>query len=234
IGLDVTADVYPYVSWTSRITALVPSRDWENRAIWEKGLADVGGPQNVLLATYTPDPNWAVKTIAAIADRTGKDPIAIIQEVVRRTVGPGAGGSHRVVVTAMVERDLRRFIAAPRIMFSSDGAPGLPHPRGAGSYPRVLGRYVREQHVLTLEAAIRKMTSLPAWRTRLRDRGALRPGMKADLVIFNPHTVLDTATPTNPTARPVGITDVIVNGVPVLADGRMTAERPGRALNEPS
>jgi N-acyl-D-amino-acid deacylase len=228
-GLEITADVYPYRSWSSTITALVPTRDWEDAALWEKGLADVGGPENVLLATYTPDPAWAGKTIAQIAKQTGRDAVSIVQEVVRRTRVEGAG-REGVVVTAMTEEDLRRFIASPHVMFCTDGGLRSRHPRGAGSYPRILGRYVREARVLSLEEAVRKMTSFPATRMGLRDRGRVQPGMKADLVLFNPHTVRDTATPSNPGARPVGLTHVLVNGVPVLDDGRLTGARPGAVL----
>lgn len=232
-GLDISADVYPYTYWQSTITALIPSRDWANRAIWQKGLDDVGGPGHVLLTGYTPDPSWAGKTIQEIADSTGKDPIAVIQEVVRRTHQENAG-SESVVVTAMSEEDLKTFIASPRIMFCSDGGLHGTHPRGAGSFPRVLGRYTREAPVIPLEEAIRKMTSLAARRMGFQDRGAIRVGKKADVVIFNPQTVLDTATTADPTARPVGLNYVFVNGGLVLDDGNMTQARPGRILRRTS
>src|SRR5262249_1643476 len=158
------------------------------------------------------------KTIAEIASRTGKDAVTVIQEIVRRTHGDGASGREGVVVTAMAEEDLRRFIAAPRVMFCTDGGLRSKHPRGAGTYPRILGRYVREQHVISLEEAVRKMTSFPARRMGFRDRGTIQPGMKADVVVFDPKKVLDMATPADPTAKPVGISHVLVNGVPVLDD----------------
>ncbi|HZO90336.1 MAG TPA: D-aminoacylase [Chthonomonadaceae bacterium] len=233
-GLDITADVYPYLYWQSTITALVPTRDWENRAIWEKGLADVGGPEHVLLTTYTPDPAWAGKTIAALSAQTGKDPVTVIQEVVRHTHGKEATGREGVVVTAMSEDDLRTFLKAPRIMFCSDGVPGGSHPRGAGTYPRILGRYVREYHVLRLEEAIHKASALPAWRMGFADRGLIKTGMKADIVLFDPKTVIDMATTANPTAPPVGLPYVLVNGVVVLDNGKMTGERPGMVLRRRS
>jgi len=233
-GVDVTADVYPYLYWQSTITALIPTRDWENRGAWEKGLAEVGGARHVMLTDYTPDPAWAGKTIAEIAGRTQKDAVTVIQEIVHRTHAEGATGREGVVVTAMAEEDLRRFVAAPRVMFCTDGGLRSKHPRGAGTYPRILGRYVREQHLLSLEEAIRKMTSFPARRMGFRDRGVVQPGMKADLVLFDPRKVLDTATPADPGARPIGISHVLVNGVLVLEDGKMTGERPGSALRHES
>jgi len=229
-GLDITADVYPYTYWQSTITVIIPTRDYDDRAAWEKGLAEIGGASHVLVTTYSPDPSWEGKTLEEIARTTGKDPVSVIQEIVRRTRGPGASGSESVVVTAMTEDDLKRFLAAKRIMFCSDGGLRGSHPRGAGTYPRILGRYVREQRVLKLEEAVRKMTSLPARRMGFRDRGVLKPGMKADVVIFNPKTVLDTATTANPASAPVGISHVFVNGTLVLDGGKMTGERPGKAL----
>jgi N-acyl-D-amino-acid deacylase len=184
----------------------------------------------VLLSAYSPDPTWAGKTIAQIAAKTARDPVDVIQEVVRKTHGPGAQGSERVIVTAMDEKDVRRFMQMPQVMFCTDGGLRSAHPRGAGSYPRILGRYVREGHVLKLEEAIRKMTSLPAQRMGFADRGKLQPGMKADVVLFDPRTVIDTATTDNPTAAPVGILDVFVNGVPVLDGGQITGQHPGQVL----
>jgi len=229
-GVDVTADVYPYTYWRSTITVITPTRDWADRAAWQKGLDEIGGAGNVLLSTYTPDAAWQGKTLAQIARSTGKDAITIIQEIVKNTHGEGATGREGVVVTAMQESDLRRFIAAPDIMFCTDGGLSGSHPRAAGTYPRILGRYVRQWHVLTLEEAIRKMTSLPARRMGFTNRGVLKRGMKADVVVFDANRVLDTATVANPMAQPVGLSYVIVNGVPVLKAGRITGAHPGMIL----
>lgn len=229
-GLDITADIYPYLYWQSTITVLIPTRDWSDKAAWQKGLADIGGPEHVLLSSYSPSPAWAGKTIQEIARKAGRDPVAIIQEIVEQTHGAGKKGSESVVVTAMREDDLRTFMRSPLVMFCTDGGIHFTHPRGAGSYPRVLGRYVREQRVLTLPEAIRKMTSLPAARMGFRDRGLLKPGMKADIVVFDPKRVIDTATTAKPESPPVGIPDVLVNGTPVLENNRITGAHPGQVL----
>jgi N-acyl-D-amino-acid deacylase len=228
-GLDISADVYPYNYWQSTIIVLIPTREWDKRELWEKGLAEVGGPQNVLLTSYEPDPTWAGKTLAELAIKTGKDPISVIQEIVQKTHGEKPAGES-VVVTAMQESDVRAFIAHPRIMFCTDGGLHPSHPRGAGSYPRVLGKYVREERVLSLEEAIRKATSLPAWRMGFPDRGGIAVGKKADIVLFDPRTIHDTATTKNPQSPPVGLGDVLVNGTPVLRDGRITGEHPGQVI----
>jgi N-acyl-D-amino-acid deacylase len=229
-GVEITADVYPYNFWSSTITVLIPTRDWENRAAWEKGLAEVGGPENVLLALFSPDPAWAGKTIEALSRTTGKDPVTLIQEIVRRTHGEGATGREGVVVTAMSEDDVRRFVRSRHVMFCSEGTLRGTHPRGAGTFPRILARYVREERVLSLQEAVRKMTGFPARRMGFHDRGLVKAGMKADLVLFDPRTVLDRATTAEPNAPPEGIPYVIVNGVPVLDNGKLTGERPGRVL----
>jgi N-acyl-D-amino-acid deacylase len=229
-GLDVSADVYPYLYWQSTITVLIPTRNWDDRAAWEKGLAEVGGAKNVLLGNYSLDPNWQGKTIAEISQLTGKDAVTVIQEIVRKTHGEGATGRESVIVTSMVEEDLQKFIRAPRTMFCSDGAIRGAHPRGAGTFPRILGRYVREQKIVSLEEAIRKMTSLPSQRMGFKDRGIIKESMKADLAIFDAQKIIDRATTSEPTAAPEGMEYVFVNGALVLDGGKMTTARSGRAL----
>ena len=138
---------------------------------------------------------------------------------------------------AISEDDLVRIMQHPATMIASDASPGMPivgvgapHPRAYGAFARVLGVYVREKHVLTLEQAIRKMTSFPAQRIGLRDRGVLRPGLKADIVVFNPSTIIDKATFESPHQYAEGVSAVLVNGRLTLSDGKMTGERAGRAL----
>jgi N-acyl-D-amino-acid deacylase len=134
----------------------------------------------------------------------------------------------------MREEDIRDFYRDPRVMVSSDGAIGGEHPRGAGAFPRFLARYVREAKVVPLEEGVRRMTSLPASVLGLEDRGRIAPGMKADLVAFDPATVEDRSSVKDPTAAPVGIPFVIVNGSVVVDEGRVTGARPGRALRAPT
>jgi N-acyl-D-amino-acid deacylase len=130
----------------------------------------------------------------------------------------------------MKDHDIETFYRQPWVMVSSDGGIGSRHPRGAGTYPRVLGRYVRELHWLTLSEAIRKMTSLPAARFKLRDRGLIRAGYKADLVLFDPATILDRSTFQQPQLIAEGVKRVFVNGAEVWADGKVTGRHPGTAL----
>lgn len=232
-GQDISADIYPYTYWQSTITVLIPTRNWDDRAAWEKGLAEVGGPSHVHLTRYDPDPNWVNKTIEEIAKQTNKDAISVIQEIVHKTQDGNADSEKEsVVVEAMQEKDLQQFVRSPRVMFCTDGGLKPTHPRGAGSYPRVLGRLVREKHVIPLEQAIRKMTSLPARRFGFSNRGLLKPGMVADITVFDARTVIDTATIQRPDAPPAGIDYVFVNGTLVLENRVPTGAKPGRVIRK--
>ncbi len=209
-GHRITADVYPYLFWQSTIRVLTASKDYASAEVWKAALSDVGGPRNVRLAEYSPEPSWVGKTLEQIAIDTGRDAPSLIIEIVART--SGGKGKEMVLVTAMTERDLTTFMKQPWVMFSTDGWGGGAHPRSAGSFPRILARYVRDQKLLSLEEAIRKMTSLPAETFNLRDRGLVKPGLSADLVLFDSKTIQDTATPENPTSMAKGVKHVFVRG----------------------
>jgi N-acyl-D-amino-acid deacylase len=130
----------------------------------------------------------------------------------------------------MIENDIKAFYQQPWVMVASDGGVNSQHPRGAGTFTRVLGVYVREKHWLTLPEAIRKMTSLPAQRLAWKDRGVIRSGAAADLVLFDPATVIDRSTFSDPTALSTGIEKVFVNGVIVWDSGKPAGARPGNVI----
>ena len=219
-GLDVTADCYPYDAWASTITVLVPSRRHDDPVAVRRGLDDVGGPGNVLITNCRAHPDYEGKTLEAVGTLRGTDAVEAYIAIVR---DGGAG----VVCRSMTEADIRTFMTQPWVMVSSDGGIGMRHPRGAGTFPRVLSRFVREGKWMSLETAIHKMTELPAARLSLQDRGSLRKGMKADVVIFDAEKVLDRSTMLEPTLDPVGILHVFINGRAVVRDGQVTGERPG-------
>jgi dihydroorotase/N-acyl-D-amino-acid deacylase len=146
-------------------------------------------------------------------------------------------GTCSAVYHAISEDDLVRILTHPASMIASDAAPGIPkfglaapHPRAYGTFARVLGVYVRARHVLTLEEAIRKMSSFPAQRMGIPDRGILRPGLKADIIVFDAATIIDRATFERPHQYADGVSTVVVNGQVTLNSGQMTGERAGRAL----
>jgi N-acyl-D-aspartate/D-glutamate deacylase len=152
--------------------------------------------------------------------------------IVKATGGTNGPNEHDVNVlgTSMSEDDVRWFIAHPQIMFCTDGALHGAHPRGAGSYPKILGHYVRDEKLLPLALAIHKMTGLPAAQLRMENRGRIAVGYVADLVLFDPATVIDRSTVENPVAPPLGIPAVMVSGEWVIRDGAVTGKRPGRVL----
>jgi N-acyl-D-amino-acid deacylase len=223
-GIDVTADCYPYDAWHSNMKVLVPSKKWDDPGDVAKGLSDIGGPGNVLVIRHDPHPEYGGKTLEEIARSRGMTPVRLYIEMVR-------DGDAEIIGKSMIDEDIRRFYQWPWTMVSSDGGIGMRHPRATGTFPKVLGRYVREQKWLTLEDAVRKMTSLPAGRLGLADRGTIRGGNVADLVLFNPDKVIDRSTYQDPERLPEGIEYVWVNGVLVWEKGSHTGARPGRIIS---
>jgi dihydroorotase/N-acyl-D-amino-acid deacylase len=260
-GIDITADMYPYVAagtglasclppwaeadgllWQNlrdpktrariREAMLAPATDWVN-------LGESAGPDGVVLAglrlpehaTYL---GRSVADVAAERNQEWVDTALDLLDAERQNIF--------CFYFDMDEQNLRHQMQKPWVKFSTDAGGvdparmerrGLLHPRGFGTYTRVLGHYVREEGVISLEDAIRKMTSAVADRLSLRDRGLIRAGLKADVVIFDPQTVADRATFADPHQLSVGIRDVWVNGTRVLANGEHTGATPGRRLYGP-
>ena len=227
-GLDFLADCYPYDAWASTIKVLVPNKQYEDPQSVAKALADVGGPSHVTIDEFPPNTAYQTHTIEDLANQRGISPVEMYIRIIRE--GDAAGTEASVIGQSMVERDIKEFYQQPWVMVASDGGIGLGHPRSAGTFPRVLGFYVREKKWLSLPEAIRKMTYLPAKRLGWKDRGVLREGAFADLVLFNPATVIDRSTFQNPLELPTGIEKVFVNGSLVWDAGKPTGARPGRVL----
>jgi N-acyl-D-amino-acid deacylase len=211
----------------------------ENPEGWENQYLCAGGASGILVASVLHPELKKVegKTLEAIAREEGKDPVDALMDL----VAADRGGTSNIIFI-MDEDDVRTALGHPLVSLCTDSGAAAEdgifsqegsHPRAWGSAARILGHYVREEHLLTLEEAIRKMTSLPASRMGLADRGILRPGMAADLVVFDPETVRDRATYTDPLHYSEGFRYVAVNGELVVDGGRLTDARPGRALMGP-
>lgn len=222
-GVDVTADAYPYLAWQSTPRVLVPNKQYDDPVSVKRGLDDIGGAKNVQITRWAAYPQYVGKRLDEMARAEG---LSDIEAYVRFAKDDDAG----MIGHAMIESDLRTFYEQPWVMVASDGGIANNHPRGAGTFPRVLGLYVREQQWMTLPEAIRKMTSMPAARLGLKDRGTLRVGMKADLVLFDPATVIDHSTFEQPRALSGGIAKVWVNGGLVWNGSGAGGERPGLVL----
>jgi N-acyl-D-amino-acid deacylase len=227
-GVDFLADCYPYDAWHSNIKVIMPDKQYENPQSVEKALADTGGPDTVTITNFKPHPEYASHTIAELAAQRSISPVQMYIQIIRE--GDAADTEAGIIGKSMIESDIKAFYQQPWVMVASDGGIGSFHPRGAGTFPRVLGLYVREKHWLTLPEAVRKMTSLPAQRLGWKDRGVIREGAFADLVLFDPQTVIDRSTFAKPFELPAGIEKVFVNGELVWDAGKPTGARPGRVL----
>jgi len=227
-GVDVTADVYPYTMWQSTLTVLYPKRNFADRAETEFILREVAAPEDLVIGNFALDTTYVGKHVGQIATLRGTDPATTLMALIAESRAKDADES--VVARGMDERDIETIMRWPHTSISSDGALDGAHPRGFGSFPRVLGHYVRERNVLTLAEAVRRMTSLPARNLGLSDRGTIRTGMRADLVLFDPATVADRATLKQPHAPSVGIAGVWVNGQRVFDGSSTTGAYPGMVL----
>jgi len=261
-GLDVAADQYPYTAAATTLATILPPalqglgvdacvdalvdphirdlvRSEMERGIsgWENVASDPGWT-GIRISYAASHPEWAGRSVAEIAAEEHEDPADIAFDLL---VADRLDVS--VVIDCMTEADVETIMAVPWIAVCTDaqgrrpGHPildaGRPHPRTYGSTARVLGTYVRERRTLPLETAVAKLTSVPAGRLGLRDRGVVREGAMADLVVLDPATVGDAATYTDPARYPTGIEHVVVNGRAAILGGVETGERPGRVLRRP-
>jgi len=258
-GLDVAADQYPYTAAATTLGCVLPPAllalpvgdtiaalgDWGMRrrikeeiaagiSGWENAAADPGWDSIVLSESHA-RPSWAGRSLGDLGRELGVDPADLACDVL-----VGDRLASQVTIECMAEADVDAILAVPWIAVCTDaegrrpGHPildaGLPHPRTYGSAPRVLGTFVRERGVLRLEIAVAKLTSVPAGRLGLRDRGVVREGAFADLVVFDPATIADRATYAAPAVHPAGIDAVVVNGVVAVREGTETGARPGRLI----
>ena len=227
-GVDVTADAYPYAYWHSTMTVLFPERDFTNRATASFALSELTTPEGMLIARFDPEPAYVGKTLAEIAKLRGTDPVTTYLDLI--AISQKSGGDESIIATSMTKPDIADILAWPHTNICSDGLGEGRHPRGHGAFPRVLRLYVREQRRLSLEAAVHKMTGLSAGHVGLQDRGVIRAGAYADLILIDPATIVDRATPEAPHQPSAGIAGVWVNGVQVYGDGKATGALPGRVL----
>ncbi|WP_223297680.1 N-acyl-D-amino-acid deacylase family protein [Catenulispora acidiphila] len=250
-GMDVTCDVYPYTAGSTALAAMLPpwahdggkdqllkrlrdpaQRDSLRKAIaegvpgWENTVGN-GGWDRIAVAGAPHHPTYQGHTIAELAAAAGTDALDLVADLLL-----GEDGDVTIISHSMREDDVQRVLTAPFTMIGSDGVPtpGLPHPRWAGTFTRVLGHYTRDLNLLPLPEAIRKMTTAPATRFNLPHRGTLRTGAHADITVFDPAHVADRATFAEPRRTPEGVHLVIVDGTIVVRDGALTGARPGQVL----
>ncbi len=257
-GLDIKHDFYPYVASSTTSRVLFPrwslsggidslaarlddpvTRDSVLKGMREIFVHERAGDDlsRIQFRTVPSLPEYDGRTMADLARDRGMP--NSVESGIELAIDLQLDGGFSAIYHAMSEDDLRRIMAHEQAMVCTDGDPvafgrGHPHPRSYGAFPRVLGRYVREEGVLELEEAVRKMTSLAADQIGQGERGRVAEGALADLTVFDPERVEDRATFAEPHSYSVGIVHVVVNGVPVIADGSMTGTRPGRVLTGPA
>lgn len=257
-GVDVTVDAYPYTASSTGIGALFPqwSMAGGSKALAERLAAPesharikaeivdrilndrgAGDPANVVIASCGFDSSLAGKSLADIARTQGREPGP--ESAAEVAIDLQKRGGCSAIYHAISEEDVERILRYPFTMIVSDGGipafgKEMPHPRNYGTFARVLGRYVREKKVLTLEDAVHRMSGLPARRFGLQDRGFISPGMKADLVLFDPAKVADKSDYLHPHQYSVGVDSVWVNGVAAMRQGKMTGALGGRPLYGPA
>lgn len=234
-GIDITADIYPYEYWQSNIMVLVPSRDLNARSEFEYALREIASPEGMWFSKFEPNPEYVGMKLTEIAQLRSLDPVTTLMQMAAeslalRNTDSDITGADGIIAYGMTEKDIHALLSWPHTNICTDGGLIDLHPRARGTYPRILGRYVREQGVLGLEEAVFKMTGLAAAHMGFTDRGTITPGAAADLVLFDPDTVIDHAAPLNSQALSTGISTVWVNGVAVYYDGAATGEYPGKVL----
>lgn len=232
-GVNISADIYPYEYWQSNLMVLLPERDYTDRAAIEEALDQIAPPDGLWMTQFDPQPEYVGKTLTEIARLRDTDPVtaftylAEASEQMETRTGEGADA---IIGTSMREDDIRELLLWPETNICTDGAFEDLHPRARGAFPRILGRYVREQQLLSLEEAVHRMTGLAAEHMGFENRGVIREGMLADLVLFDADTIVDRATPQSPGLLSIGIEAVWVAGELVYEEGRATGALPGKII----
>jgi N-acyl-D-amino-acid deacylase len=225
-GIALTADVYPYTYWQSNLGVLYPKRNFSDSSETAFVLAHVSLAEEIIFSNVRAHPEYAGKTLAQVATLRGAGNGATLMALLAEPGGPSAG----IVAKGMDDADVEQLMRWPFANVCSDGESGGRHPRGYGSFARVLGPWVRDRKLFPIEEAVRKMSGLAASHVGLPSRGLIEPGYFADLVLLDPATIADRATFDAPHAQAVGVHTVWVNGEVVFENGKPTGRYAGRVL----
>lgn len=229
-GIQVTADVYPYDYWLSTLEVQFPKRDFDNKASAEYALSELAPPDGMILSRYDAKPEYVGKSIADIAIMIKKDPADTYMYLIK--LARETKSDESVMGRSMTESDIQNLMRWPHTNICSDGFGGGRHPRGTGSFPRILNKYVKANHTLTWEEAIHKMTWLSAQHMGIQNRGKISQRYTADLIILDPETIADHSTLDDPYALSTGIKQVWVNGKQVWDENRWTGVNAGMVIKK--
>jgi N-acyl-D-amino-acid deacylase len=228
--VQLTADIYPYTYWQSNLGVLYPKRNYADEKETEFVLAHVALASDIIINRASSHPEYVGKTLAEVSELRGASYAKTLMSLLAEPGGEGVG----IVAKGMADADVERLLQWPFANVCSDGQSSGLHPRGFGSFAKVLGPYVRDRKLFTVEEAVRKMTSLAAANVGLANRGRLAPGYYADLVLFDPASVADRADFGAAQAQAVGVRTVWVNGEVVFDNGKSTGTYSGRPLRRES
>jgi N-acyl-D-amino-acid deacylase len=232
-GIDISADVYPYPYWSSDVRVLFPARNFSDEKEAAFILTEVTTADGIIFSDYDPAPDYNGKSLSEVARMENLSPEKMLIKAVKEleVCDEKKGNcSGSIVATSMKEGDIVKLMKWELTNICSDGSSAGLHPRGFGAFTRILSNYVRETHALSLEEAIHKMTALSAENLGINERGLIKPGFFADMVLFDPKIVKDNATIANPQAISSGIKRVWINGVEVFNTNSTTKRYPGRVL----
>ena len=227
-GLDVTADIYPYDGWQSTLAVLILSRDYHDWQAAEYALNSLIEPSMIIFTNYEGRPEYTGKTLEEIALENNVEPVDMLMDLLQTADRDNLRQS--IIGRNIYEGDIENFIKWPHTGITSDGSIDDRHPRGQGAFTRVLARYVWEMGVLSLSEAIRKMTSLTASTLGFSNRGLIKEGYIADLVVFDPATIADHGTFDDPVQYSTGVKAVWVGGEMVWKNDQQTGARPGKII----
>ncbi|MEM7502595.1 MAG: D-aminoacylase [Pseudomonadota bacterium] len=232
-GINVTADVYPYEYWQSTMMVLLPERDPADMRAVQYALEELAPPEGMWFTRFAANPAYVGMRLSEIAALREVDATTAFSELAieaQRFAAESGESAEAIIGTSMHSDDVRTLLAWPFTNIATDGGLVDLHPRASGSFPKVLGHYVREDGALALPDAVRKMTSLAAKNMGFVNRGYVREGYAADLVLFDPDTIVDRATPDAPRLLSTGVSAVWVDGQLIFANGRSTESLPGRFI----
>jgi N-acyl-D-aspartate/D-glutamate deacylase len=233
-GIDITSDIYPYTFWHSTIRVLFPDRNFSDEKEAAMILKEITLPEDIILSAYEIQPKYEGQSLAAIAALENKSPARMLVELIARIEDwekkNNRGCEEGIMATSMNETDINKLMQWPHTNICSDGSSSGTHPRGYGAFTRVLGKYVRGEKIVSLQEAVHKMTGLAALHVGISQRGLLKMGYFADIVLFDPATVKDESTIADPHKISKGIERVWVNGTLVFENKKTTGLYPGKII----
>ena len=231
-GIDVTADIYPYTAWQSTITVLYPDKNFDDPDEAKYILENISSPDDILFVAHKIHPEYINKTLRQIASEKSKTPEEMLSIIAKESFefSKGASAIESIIVKSMDEKDVLALLNWEHSNVTTDGGLECLHPRGCGSFTKVIDDHIGDKGLGSIERVIYKMTGLTAKNLGIQKRGEIKVGSYADLILFDPDQVQDNSTFEQPNQLSDGIRSVWVNGKRVLENGELTGSLPGKII----